>query len=82
MDRGIEFLDLSLRVGLVGLDVLLSGVDAFDDDLLGLGHGLEDLALGAFVLAADDDDHIACLDFHDSVPPWLREPRPPERRSS
>src|SRR4029450_3915754 len=43
---------------------LLDAVDALDQDLVLPRVGLDDLALGALVLAGDDDDRVALLDLH------------------
>src|SRR5699024_2102670 len=49
------------------LGVLLDPVDTLDQDPVLLREGLDDLALGALVLAGDDDDRVALLDLHHST---------------
>jgi hypothetical protein len=43
--------------------VLLDPSHALDQDLVRVGVGLDDLALGALVLTGDDDDRVAFLDL-------------------
>src|SRR3954451_16682510 len=55
-----------LGTTLAGADpgVLLHPADALDQDLLGLGVRGDDAALGALVLAGQDEDRVALLDLH------------------
>src|SRR5581483_5532285 len=55
-----------LGAALAGTDagVLLDPVDALDEDLVQARVGRDDLALGAPVLAGDDDHRVALLDLH------------------
>src|ERR1700761_8419811 len=54
------------RAALVGGDrgVLLDPVDALDEDLIAGRVGLNHLALGALVLARDDQDGVTLVDLH------------------
>src|SRR5665647_2815787 len=62
-DRGLFLHDAALLVpAAVGLDEVLGKIDPFDDDPVGLGDELQDLALLALVLAPDDDDEVVLLE--------------------
>src|SRR5690606_24219698 len=60
---GHDAAGLGTTLGRGDLGVLLDPVDTLDQDAVGLGVGLDDLALRALVLAGDDQDGVALLDL-------------------
>src|ERR1044072_5446945 len=62
---------LRTALGLGDPRVLLDPVHALDEDLAGVRVGVDDLALGALVLAGDDDDRVTLLDLHFPSSPAL-----------
>src|SRR5206468_611936 len=61
--RRFRTLEATLRVGLRGLAVPRRDVDAGDDHLAVLRHGLRHFAVLALVLAGQDDDAVAFLNL-------------------
>src|SRR5699024_7766442 len=64
VDRGLSLHDTAGLALATGLGVAGDDVDALHDDLAVGGHNDLDLALLALVLAGQDDNGIALLDFH------------------
>src|SRR5690606_34880817 len=61
---GDDAAGLPTALGLADARVLLDPVHAFHDHLVLAREGLDDLALGALVLAGDDENRVALLDLH------------------
>src|SRR5438067_4831724 len=66
---GDDAAGLRTTLGLRDPGVLLDPVHALDEHALAVRVGLDDLALGALVLARDDNDRVALLDLHVRAPP-------------
>src|SRR6185503_5039883 len=64
--RRLAAVDTALRVGLARLAVTGRDLHARDEDLLVLGHHLQDGAGAALVLAGADDDSVTLLDLRGS----------------
>src|SRR5690606_258835 len=63
VNRGFATLDTAALILSGRLDVLGDHVDALDHDLVLVGQHSQDLAAGALVLAADDDDRDGVADL-------------------
>ena len=61
--------DAALLILTGSTNVAVSHVDALNQNLTGGGHGGENLALLALILAGQDYDFIASLNFHSLCPP-------------
>lgn len=64
MDGALGLANAARLTLLAWLLVMLLDVDALDEKLLGLRHGLDHHALGAAVLAPQHDHPVAFTDLH------------------